>query len=473
MKRRVIVMRSVTMIAAAAISWPWAGPASAVARGDAVGGTFAEVSSVSCPSAGNCAAVGELFTNSPGINKVFVVNETQGVWGREQQVKGLAALPKGGATGASLTSVSCSSPGNCAAVGSYFDHVGSHPLIVNETNGTWGIAKTVALPKPDPFVYPGLDLVTCQATGDCTATGDNGQILPFVVSEHHGSWGKAEQVPGIASLGTRGGGVDALACASAGNCAVGGLYDDSQGNKQAFVAAEANGTWGRAREVPGIATANKGGEAATESVSCPAPRKCLAVGFYLDSGGNIHPFISSQENGIWHHIQPVPGLASLPGTNAGEPELQWDWCASPGNCTAVGDYVASDGMHGFDVTEKGGTWGEARKIRLGARTRIKIMAVSCVSIGNCSAGGWFTGVRSQEVFVITETNGVWGAAHEVPGSVALNRGGFANLYSISCGAPGQCTAGGVYSPKSRSEEPFLVTEKDGVWGNAMRVKGLP
>jgi len=76
------------------------------------------VNSVSCSSAGNCAA-GGYYTDGAG-GQAFVVSQTAGVSGTPQQ-----AVPTtinfGGF--AQVTSMSCSSNGNCAAGGSYSDGV--------------------------------------------------------------------------------------------------------------------------------------------------------------------------------------------------------------------------------------------------------------------------------------------------------------------------------------------------------------
>lgn len=63
--------------------------------------------------------------------------------------------------------------------------------------------------------------------------------------------------------------------------------------------------------------------------------------------------------------------------------------------------------------------------------------------GNCSAGGVYTDFnRHQQVFVVSQTNGTWGIAEEVPGTAALNTNGFAVINSVSCGSLAHCTAGG-------------------------------
>jgi hypothetical protein len=47
--------------------------------------------------------------------------------------------------------------------------------------------------------------------------------------------------------------------------------------------------------------------------------------------------------------------------------------------------------------------------------------------------------------------GSWGMAREVPGTAALNAGGQALILSVSCVSAGNCSAGGFYTNKSRHE----------------------
>jgi hypothetical protein len=62
---------------------------------------------------------------------------TGGAWPRAIEVPGLGALNKGG--GAGVNSVSCASAGNCAAAGSYVDGsgLGRQAFVAVERNGRW------------------------------------------------------------------------------------------------------------------------------------------------------------------------------------------------------------------------------------------------------------------------------------------------------------------------------------------------
>jgi hypothetical protein len=60
---------------------------------------------------------------------------------------------------------------------------------------------------------------------------------------------------------------------------------------QAFVAAQTNGAWGNAQEVPGTSRLNQNrtGAGQTSVVSCPEPRRCAVTGIYT-ARRRLNPF---------------------------------------------------------------------------------------------------------------------------------------------------------------------------------------
>ena len=74
-----------------------------------------QLASVSCYSAGNCAA-GGYYTTGSGLRQAFVVSEHSGVWGKAIPVPGLATLSAGGY--ADLISVSCGPAASAPRAGS-------------------------------------------------------------------------------------------------------------------------------------------------------------------------------------------------------------------------------------------------------------------------------------------------------------------------------------------------------------------
>jgi len=170
--------------------------------------------------------------------------------------------------------------------------------------------------------------------------------------------------------------------------------------------AAPGGTWGTAQQVPGTAALNKGGSAQVTSVSCAKAGDCSAGGHYTDASRRTQAFVAGEANGIWGPAEEIPGTAAL---------------------------------------NKGGS--------------AEITSVSCAKAGDCSAGGFYRDASGHfQAFVAGEARGVWGKAQQVPGTAALNKGGSARIFSVSCAKAGRCSAGGSYLDASRHLQAFVVNE---------------
>ena len=254
------------------------------------------INSVTCPSAGNCAAGGG-YTSTGSNYHGFVAVEQNGKWGKAIEVPGLAALNTGGS--AEVNSVSCGSAGSCVA-GGYYTTSGSRAFVAVEQNGTWGTA--IPVPGLAALNTGGNAVVTsvsCGSAGSCVVGGSyrdgRRHMQVFVASERKGVWDTAIYVPGLPALNAGGNAaVGQVSCNSAGNCAAGGTYTDRSGHSQGFVVVERNGAWGRAIPVPGLGALNKGGSGGVLSVSCPSPGSCAADGFYTDRSGHHQGFVVTQ-----------------------------------------------------------------------------------------------------------------------------------------------------------------------------------
>jgi hypothetical protein len=427
-------------------------------------GGHAEVASVSCASAGNCAAGGYYLDGSDHI-QAFVVSERDGSWGAAIKVPGSAALNAGGIM--EVSSVSCGSAGDCAAGGYYTDGSGhAQAFVVSERDGSWGTA--IEVPGSAALNAGGLALlnsVSCGAMGNCAAGGSywdsSGHSQAFVVNERNGSWGTAIEVPGSAALNAGGNaGVASVSCTSAGNCAAGGSYTDGSRHVQAFVVSEQDGYWATAQELPGSAALNTGGIAAVESVSCASAGNCAASGSYLDSSGHPQAFVASEQNGSWHNAIEVPGFGALNAGGNIDNSLTVS-CGSVGNCAVGGQYTDGSGnRQGFLANERDGSWQHAFEVPglglLNAGGNASLISLSCASAGNCAGGGFYADSSSGiQAFVVNETGGTWHRAIEVPGSGALNVSGDAGVFAVSCTRTGSCAAGGRYQA-SGALEGFVV-----------------
>jgi len=99
-----------------------------------------------------------------------------------------------------------------------------------------------------------------------------------------------------------------------------------------------------------------------------------------------------------------------------------------------------------------------------------VTSLSCASEGNCTAGGDYADSDGHEQgFVVSERSGVWGAASGVPGLAALDK--TTEVRSVSCGSAGSCAAAGCYVGHHGNGLGFVVTERNGVWGTAIKVPG--
>lgn len=430
-----------------------------------VGGD-ARVISVSCAQPGDCAG-GGAYTDSAGHGQGFVVNEVNGIWHTAEPVPGLAALNVGG--GAGVFSVSCTRPGDCGAGGSYIDSSGFdsgiQAFVVTEKNGVWGQAKEVpGLAALNTTGHAQVTSVSCARPGECGAVGHYRDSMfatqGFVVSQTNGVWGQAEAVPGLAALNTGAQAeVTSVSCARPGDCGAGGNYQTPFSKEHGFVVTETGGVWGQAEEVPGLAALNRHFLASVNSVSCAAAGECSAGGFF--EGAGIQGFVVGEANGVWGQAKRVPGLRAL--NIGGNAEVRSVSCARPGDCAAGGFYAqAGPDQQGFVVTEKNGAWRRAEQIpglaALRTGREAGVLSLSCARPGDCGAGGGYEDANFEEQgFVVSDTDGVWGRAQKVPGLVALNTHGDAVISSVSCTAPGECSAGGVYR-NAAGAQGFVVRQ---------------
>jgi hypothetical protein len=124
--------------------------------------------------------------------------------------------------------------------------------------------------------------------------------------------------------------------------------------------------------------------------------------------------------------------------------------ASGGAAASAGAAAASLSSH---------VWGAAEEVPGTAalnRGDAQIASVSCGAAGNCSAGGSYQESSGHDqAFVASQVNGTWHTAVEVPGTAALNQGGGAEIASVSCASAGQCSAGGDYTDSSGHRQVFV------------------
>ena len=447
------------------------------------------IDSISCAATGECAAGG--YFHDGGRKGAFLVDEVSGSWRRAITVEGTARL--GRAIGARVLSISCVSVGNCTS-GGYFSYRArrfqfrARPFIATETNGSWGTAMAVpGMGNLNTGRHAQVASVSCATAGECAAGGQYydraGNWHAFLVSKTNGRWHHAITIPGITALGRRAAAsVLSVSCGAVGDCAAGGFYGRFEPSGcwclQALMVNETHGRWSKAIEAPGTAKLNRGGRAVVHSISCPAAGECAAGGVYIDGHGDGYQqaFVVDETNGSWGKAIEVPGTSEL-NTGykyGGNAEVTSVSCSAPGECAAAGFYRDGSGRTQVFVSdETNGVWGTAIEVpgssALNTGGEAVPNSIACAATGECAAGGRYTdGHGDQQAFVVSETNGVWGDAIEVPGTAALNTRGVASVRSISCPADGECGAGGYYDGAS-GPTAFVVSETGGTWGDASSI----
>jgi hypothetical protein len=421
---------------------------------------------VSCPSAGNCAAVGSYqmppeHEEEPPREQGELLSETNGKW--EPAVE--ARMPANAAPDPLVErfgdgALACPSVGNCTAVGQYRDSAEHEQgFLLNETAGAWGTAVEAPLPAnvgPKPQVV--LNRLSCPSAGNCTAVGDYTEPERkgwegFLVSETAGTWSTTATVPSLPANASpnpeepmRMGDVS---CTSVGNCTAVGDYTDSSGDLEGFIWTETAGVWGTAVEA--TLPANAAPDPLVEryaqgGLSCPSAGNCTAVSDYTDSSGDNEGLMLSETSGTWG-----TGVeASVPAGTRSETEanLFEVRCASAGNCTAFGVFSNPEEHDGAFWTETSGVWGAGVRRPLPANAEPQGViegSLSCPAAGDCSyVGSWKVNEFVSRALLTTENDGTWGTA--INGTLPANAvGDGAFLSSVSCTAPGNCTAVGSYN----------------------------
>lgn len=416
-----------------------------------------------------------------------------GTWGLSLPLPGFAAptATAGSRAGGPVRAVTCTTRGNCVAVGFSVTGSGSSavyaPAVATETAGTWGSVQPVRGAASLGSTTQ-LAQVSCGAAGDCTATGTyngtDGRVHAWYVSETAGAWGTATAVSEAGQPAGTYSTITAVSCPAVGYCAVVGNYVTSGTTTSVvmdtpFILDEAGGTWGTPQPVPGLSSLPSAGSVAVlESVSCAAPGECTAGGGYGETTGAAAPFVVSETSGTsgtggtWGGAQQVTGTPDADITSVS--------CPDATDCTAAGIYQgSSSSIQAFTADEQQGTWGTADLLANASITSMGTPKLACASAGNCVLADTAYGIKTPPEPLHTgavadseTSSGDWGTvtpiavpASTFTGEVTLSWAGGA-----SCSPGGDCTIAGYYDTSELLPfTMFAVTSTDGVVGKVQPV----
>lgn len=353
-------------------------------------------------------------------------------------------------------------------------------------SGTW--SQAVDLPLPPNASTTGFiaksPAVSCPATGTCVAVGEyedsSGDGQAMAVNESGGVWGGATQIttlpPNAATTGLFSS-LESVSCPAPGSCVAVGSYIDSAAKEQMMAVTETSGTWNQAAEIALPANAAANPHARLVSVSCLAVGSCVAIGSYADSSNDGQTAMAATESGgVWGGATQIPMPAGAIGW-----ELSSISCSAQESCVAVGLYYDGASIsRTMAIADTGGVWGQAAEVTLpanaatGTSTRARLSSVSCPATGACVAvGNYTTTLGVVEAMTATETSGSWQPATAISPPANTFSAPEASFASVSCRSVGSCVTVGSYGMPSAYQSAMVATESDGSWGAASQTTALP
>jgi len=314
--------------------------------------------SVSCATAGDCAAVGS-FRRQHGNSRVLIETSKNGVWSDSN-----APQPGNGGP-AVLRSVSCPVPGFCMTVGRVSAVSGGGVSPVSEVwdGRTWRMGGAVGSSAV-------LNSVSCVSATFCMAVGATIQPVtvngvrtaithPLVERWGGGGWSVVPAAP-LVSRGQ----LSSVSCTSDGFCLALGT-GRLNGSDTTPVAERWNGTGNGFSLMTALGLARN-----QSAISCATPAWCMTAG--TNSHG-AHMAVSQRWNGHSWKTFALGQPGALHGVS----------CTSDMACTAVG----SSGHGSYAATWNGVSW-TLTALPTGAHwTGSAIVGVDCTPAGRCAAAG--------------------------------------------------------------------------------------
>jgi hypothetical protein len=420
---------------------------------------------VSCPHTSNCFAVGGYNTSSGALTTL--IERWNGTnWSL------LASPTSGAALGGELLGVSCSSTTNCVTVGESAVATDNGNAVGERWNGkTW----VVAAPRSSARSVNHLSSVACTSPTNCLAVG---YLRSYAPDESGASMTRVERWTGkkwviLASPnpGATKSQFSAVSCSSKNNCFAVGLATNSAFERSLSsvqtTTAKWNGTTWSTLPSPNPINASF---TVLDGVACISATNCIAVGNVMSTPGHNNTLVQHWDGTSWTILtSPNPPGATIS-------QLAGVSCPSTTNCVAVGRYTTSTSATAADIGPfrtlveqwNGSTWSIATSPNPTGASFARLDRVSCTAVNNCMAIGVSSTTTTGTDVALAER---WdGTAWSIVPSATLSFGGNTfGLSGISCVGATRCVAVYSYSPgRAPGWESYLLTEQwDGTkWSSA-------
>jgi hypothetical protein len=387
-----------------------------------------ELLGISCVSGASCVAVGSYYDEATEVNMPLAEAWNGTSWE-------LMTVPTpSGAQWSRFSGVSCVSVSSCTAVGEYTTDSESHSFdtLIEHWNGTkWEIESS---PNPAGAKSSELWSVSCASTSMCTAVGEytnSSNVISTLSEVFNGS--KWEVKPTYTPSGAERSKLYGVSCGSVEACVAVGEYKAANGEVLTLAERWNGKEWGTQSSY--APTSAKYSE--LWSVSCISATVCMAGGDYDSSTGTLFSLDESYRMGATAWLGEPP---SNPEEDR-ESQLAGISCRVSIECVSVGRYMTSTGeILALAEHKSGESWSMEAMPRPAESTGNALRSVSCVSVGECFAVGWYE--KSHKRYTLGErwAHNQWEAQTTANPSEAKE----SELQSVSCASASECVAVGSY-----------------------------
>ena len=319
---------------------------------------------ISCTSATFCMAAGSYLN---GSSKQTLVEAWNGSTWSITASPNMSTIQDN-----QLTSISCTSPTACVAVGDYSNGTNGQTLVETWDGSAWSIASS---PNTSSVQNNQLSGVTCTSPTSCVAVGSyfngtNGQTL---VETWNGLVWSITTSPNTSS--SQNNQLASVSCTSPTACVAVGSYFNGT-NDQTLVATLMGTTWSIAASPNTSPLQNN----QLTGVSCTSPTDCVTVGSY-SNGTTTQTLIEIWDGTTW-------SVSASPNTSANQDNvLASVSCTSSTVCASVGHYANGAKDQTLVVTWDGATWTMAVSANTSNTQTNVVRSVSCAMLTACSAVG--------------------------------------------------------------------------------------
>src|SRR5215472_5651482 len=334
------------------------------------GAAASNLNAASCVSRSACTAVGN--TSNSRVTSLTLAQRWNGhTWSIQR-----TPSP---ADGGNLTGVSCPSRSSCLAVGGHANPFTEIPpgTLAERWNGTaWRIQPTPNPPGGGWF----LTSVSCTSPSACTAVGGRlalpGKPTGTLAERWDGHTWSIQPTPNAPGHGIKL--LNSVACTSRSSCmAVGNEFSPATGEGLGTLAERWDGrTW---RIVPTFKPAPAGGNAGFNGVSCTSASACTAVG-----NQTLVKTLAERWNGRRWQVEPTPSPGG--GFNV---TLASVACPARTVCTAFGLNLTGSGPLTLAERWSGGRW-RIQPTPVLVAYDIGFPGVACPTVSACYAVASYT-----------------------------------------------------------------------------------